>query len=82
MAHTCHPSYSGGKDQEDCGSRPAQANKFVGPFLKKKIQHKTGQVSEKVEECLPSKSEALSSNPNTPFPQKKLLRTAIIRQEY
>jgi hypothetical protein len=25
VAHTCNPSYSGDKDQEDCGSKPAQA---------------------------------------------------------
>jgi hypothetical protein len=24
IAHTCNPSYSGGRDQEDCGSTPAQ----------------------------------------------------------
>jgi hypothetical protein len=23
VAHTCNPSYSGGKDQEDCGSKTA-----------------------------------------------------------
>jgi hypothetical protein len=26
MVHDCNPSYSGGKDQEDQGSRPAWAN--------------------------------------------------------
>jgi hypothetical protein len=26
VAHTCNPSYSGGRDQEDSGSTPAQAN--------------------------------------------------------
>jgi hypothetical protein len=26
VAHTCNPSYSGGKDQEDCGSKPGQTN--------------------------------------------------------
>jgi hypothetical protein len=25
VAHTCNPSYSGGRDQEDHGSKPAQA---------------------------------------------------------
>jgi hypothetical protein len=24
VAHTCNPSYSEGRDQEDCGSKPAQ----------------------------------------------------------
>jgi hypothetical protein len=26
VAHTCNPSYSGGKDQKDRGSKSAQAN--------------------------------------------------------
>jgi hypothetical protein len=26
VAHVCNPSYLGGKDQEDCGLKPAQAN--------------------------------------------------------
>jgi hypothetical protein len=24
VAHACNPSYSGGRDKEDCGPRPAQ----------------------------------------------------------
>jgi hypothetical protein len=37
VAHTCNPSYSGGRDQEDCGSKPAQANSLrdLRPNLKK-----------------------------------------------
>jgi hypothetical protein len=35
VAHTCHPSYSGGRDQEDCSSKPAQANSSVRPYLEK-----------------------------------------------
>jgi hypothetical protein len=34
MAHTCNPSYSGDRDQEDCGSKPAQANSLQGPVSK------------------------------------------------
>jgi hypothetical protein len=26
VVHTCNPSYSGGRDQEDHSSKPAQAN--------------------------------------------------------
>jgi hypothetical protein len=39
VAHACHPSYSGGSDQEDCGLKPAQANSsqdLEKPFTKKK----------------------------------------------
>jgi hypothetical protein len=30
---TCNPSYSGGRDQEDHSPKPAQANKFMRPYL-------------------------------------------------
>jgi hypothetical protein len=30
-----NPRYSGGRDQEDCGLKPAQANSSVRPYLKK-----------------------------------------------
>jgi hypothetical protein len=26
VTHTCNPSYSGGRDQQDCGSKPAGVN--------------------------------------------------------
>jgi hypothetical protein len=35
VAHSCNPSYSGGRDQEDFGSKPAQANSSAGPYLEK-----------------------------------------------
>jgi hypothetical protein len=34
VAHTCNPSYSGGRDQEDRSSKPAQANSSRDPILK------------------------------------------------
>jgi hypothetical protein len=38
VAHTCNPSYSvGGRDQEDCGSKPAQANSSQDLIFKKPI---------------------------------------------
>jgi hypothetical protein len=37
VAHACNPSYSGGRDQEDHGSKPAQANSSPDPNLKKPI---------------------------------------------
>jgi hypothetical protein len=43
MAHAYNPSYSGGRDQEDRGSKPAQANSSVTPYLKNK-PHKKGLV--------------------------------------
>jgi hypothetical protein len=40
VAHACDPSYSGGRDQEDGGSKPAQANSSLDPILKKPITKK------------------------------------------
>jgi hypothetical protein len=31
----CNPSYSGGRDQEDHSSKPAQANSSARPYLEK-----------------------------------------------
>jgi hypothetical protein len=36
VAHTWNPSYSGGRDQEDCGSKSAQPNSLQDPISKKK----------------------------------------------
>jgi hypothetical protein len=35
LAHTYNPSYSGGRDQEERGSKPAQANSTRDPISKK-----------------------------------------------
>jgi hypothetical protein len=37
MAHACNSNYSGGRDQEDRGSKPVQANSSCDPILKKPI---------------------------------------------
>jgi hypothetical protein len=37
MAHACNPSYSGGRDQENCSLKPAQANSSRDPILKNPI---------------------------------------------
>jgi hypothetical protein len=57
VAHACNPSYSGGRDQEDLSSKPAQGNSSVRPYLEK-THHKKGLV-----EWL--KVKALSSSPST-----------------
>jgi hypothetical protein len=56
VAHTYNPSYSEGRDQEDHGSKPAQAKSSVRPHLGKSL-HKKGLV-----EWL--KMKALSSSPS------------------
>jgi hypothetical protein len=42
MAHICNPSYSGGRDQEDCSSKPTWANS--SQKKKKKKKHEKGLV--------------------------------------
>jgi hypothetical protein len=72
VAHTCNPSYSGGRDQEDPSLKPAWANSFRDPISKKKTQQKkrAGGASQAVEH-LPSEHEALSSNSSTTKMKKK-----------
>jgi hypothetical protein len=36
VAYTCNPSYSGGRDQEDHGSKPSQVNTSSTSTAKKK----------------------------------------------
>jgi hypothetical protein len=40
LAHTYNPSFSEGRDQEDFGLKPAQANSSQHPILKKLITKK------------------------------------------
>jgi hypothetical protein len=70
VAHACNPSYSGGTDQEDRGSKPVQANSSQDPILKK-THHKKRLVEWlKWQEQLLGKCEALISNPSA-APHKK-----------
>jgi hypothetical protein len=56
VAHTCNPSYSGGRDQQDRGSKPDQAKSFQDPISKNPSQ-------KSLVEWL--KVKALSSKPST-----------------
>jgi hypothetical protein len=40
IAHTSNPRYSGGRDQENCGSKSAQASSLGDPILKKPTKKK------------------------------------------
>jgi hypothetical protein len=53
VAHTYNPSYSGGRDQGDHGSKPATANSSARPYLEKSFT----KIGLKV--------KALSSSPST-----------------
>jgi hypothetical protein len=41
VAHTCNPSYSGGRDQEDHGCKPAWEKLLLRPYLEK-THHRKG----------------------------------------
>jgi hypothetical protein len=47
----CNPSYSGGRDQDDGGSKPAQDKSLQDPILKKKLYKKGWQSGSR---CRPS----------------------------
>jgi hypothetical protein len=42
VAHTCNPTISRGGDQEDWGSKPAQANSSQDPISKKTFTKEKG----------------------------------------
>jgi hypothetical protein len=63
VAHSCNPSYSGGRDQEDHDSKPGRATSSLRTYLKKPFT-KIGLV-----EWL--KVKALSSSPSTTKEKKK-----------
>jgi hypothetical protein len=42
VTHTCDPSYSGGRDLEDLGLKPAQANSSRDPISRKHPSPKKG----------------------------------------
>jgi hypothetical protein len=69
MAHACNSSYSGGRDQEDCSLKPAQANsqpgKIVPDTLSRKKTTKKRTTIHKKELMKWLKVYALSSNPST-----------------
>jgi hypothetical protein len=48
VAHAYNPSYSEGRDQEDWGSKPTQANSSRGPILKKPFTKRAGGVTQGV----------------------------------
>jgi hypothetical protein len=48
VAHTCNPSYSGGRDGKDCGLKPAWANSSRDPIPQKSPSHKKGGVAQGV----------------------------------
>jgi hypothetical protein len=48
MAPACNPSYSGGRNQENGGLKPAQANNSQDPISKKPITKRAGGMVQEV----------------------------------
>jgi hypothetical protein len=49
VTHVCHPSYSGGRDPVDCGSKAGWANSAPDPTSEKThYKKRTGGVTEGV----------------------------------
>jgi hypothetical protein len=46
VAHTCNPRYSGGRDQDDRGSKPAQANSSRDSISKKTLTKRAYGVAQ------------------------------------
>jgi hypothetical protein len=46
VAHACNPSYSGGRDQEDCGLKPTWASSSRDPISKIPITKRAGGVAQ------------------------------------
>jgi hypothetical protein len=46
VAHACDPGYSGGRDQEDYGSKLARANSSRDPILKIPHTKRAGGVAQ------------------------------------
>jgi hypothetical protein len=44
VAHTCNPSYSGGRDKEDQSSKPVLGKYFARPYFEKTLHKKKGLV--------------------------------------
>jgi hypothetical protein len=76
LAHACNPSYSGGRDQEDNCSKLARANSLQDPISKVLNTKRAEGVAQGVER-LPTKCEAVSSNPSTTKKKKKYILNII-----
>jgi hypothetical protein len=69
VAHACHPSYSGGRDQGDHSSKPALGKQFAIPYLEKTHHTKRARGVLKV--------QALSSSPSTAKKKKSYVSVRL-----
>jgi hypothetical protein len=59
VTHACNPTYSGGRNQEDCSSKPAQANSSHNPISKKPFTKKGWWSGQR---CRPSSNPSIAKN--------------------
>jgi hypothetical protein len=70
IAHTCNLSYSGGRDQEDHGLKPARTNSSQETISIIPNPKRAGRVAQVIEHP-PRKPEALNSNASIAKKKKK-----------
>jgi hypothetical protein len=67
VAHACNLSFSGGRDQEDHGSKPDWANSSLRPYLEKNpSQKRAGGVAQGVDSEFKSQYHKKANVLNTP----------------
>jgi hypothetical protein len=78
VAHAYNPSYSGGSDQEDHGSKPAWANSLWDPISTKPI---TKKVEGGGEAMMWPKEQVLGSKPSTTHTKPLKLHVPLESQD-
>jgi hypothetical protein len=74
VAHACNPSYSGGRDQEECGSKPLGQTIHKTLSQKYPTQNRAGRVAQVVEHHLASMRPCIQ----TPVPTKKKKKKKVL----
>jgi hypothetical protein len=64
VAHACNPSYSGGRDQQYCSSKPAQASSSREPTSKKHKERADEVAQGVVTEFKPQYSKKKKKKPH------------------
>jgi hypothetical protein len=72
---TCNPSYSGGREQEDRGSKLARANSSWDPILKKPIT-KNGWATQEAQITIAVQSQSGQNSLQDPILKKPITKKA------
>jgi hypothetical protein len=76
VAHTCNPSNSGGRHQENHGSKPANSSR--DPILQKPITKSAGGVVQSVSQDFNLSTAKKKKNPNTFFPKLLIVSQSTV----